>query len=248
MVLLQFSIGAVNDLHDAPRDAGKPGKPIASGELTALVAMAIAGLAAAVGVLLAAAVGVPVGLALIVLGIGYGYDLALKGTVLSWLPFAVGIPILPVYGWLVGGGTLPPAFVVILPVAFLAGAVLSIANADADAERDAAAGLDSLAIRLGPIVAPLVVLGGQCLVGGIAVASLLLGEGLGVGALTTPGGLFAVAGAALVPIAGAASVARGTRRVGAAARERAWRIEATGDALLAAAWLATAAGAGWFGG
>ena len=34
---------------------------------------------------------------LVVIAIGLAYDLRLKGTAWSWLPFAVGIPILPVY-------------------------------------------------------------------------------------------------------------------------------------------------------
>ncbi len=35
MTLLQFAIGTVNDLVDAPRDAGhKPGKPIPAGLVT----------------------------------------------------------------------------------------------------------------------------------------------------------------------------------------------------------------------
>jgi len=102
MTLLQLGIGTVNDLVDAPFDAGrKAGKPIPAG----LVSTA-AGRAAAValfggGVLLAASVSIALaGLSVVVIGIGLAYDLRLKGTAWSWLPFAVGIPILPVYGWL----------------------------------------------------------------------------------------------------------------------------------------------------
>ena len=53
----------------------------------------------------------------VVLAIGYGYDLAFKGTAWSWLPFAVGIPLLPVFGWLGATGGLPASFAVLLPVA-----------------------------------------------------------------------------------------------------------------------------------
>ena len=35
-----------------------------------------------------------------ILGVGLLYDLRLRGTALSWFPFAVGIPLLPVYAWL----------------------------------------------------------------------------------------------------------------------------------------------------
>ena len=36
-----------------------------------------------------------------------------KGTAWSWLPFAVGIPLLPVFGWLGATGTLPAAFAIL---------------------------------------------------------------------------------------------------------------------------------------
>ena len=81
-----------------------------------------------------------VALAVVVLAIGYGYDLAFKGTAWSWVPFAVGIPLLPVFGWLGAAGSLPSSFAVLLPVAVVAGTGLAIANARADLERDAAAG------------------------------------------------------------------------------------------------------------
>src|SRR4051794_34468777 len=54
MMLLQFAIGTVNDIVDAPRDAGhKPGKPIPAGLVSRRAATAIAVASAAVGLLLA---------------------------------------------------------------------------------------------------------------------------------------------------------------------------------------------------
>ena len=70
------------------------------------------------------------------LGIGLAYDLWAKGTTLSWLPFAVGIPLLPVYGWYGATGELPGLFVVLVPAAANAGTALAIANAIVDMERD----------------------------------------------------------------------------------------------------------------
>src|SRR4051812_4571260 len=101
MTALQASIGSLNDRIDARRDAGqKVGKPIPAGLVTSAQAGAVAAGAAAVGVSLAASVSLGLtGLALIVLAIGYGYDVWAKGTAWSWVPFAVGIPLLPVYGW-----------------------------------------------------------------------------------------------------------------------------------------------------
>ena len=151
MTALQVSIGALNDIHDAPDDAGrKPGKPIPAGLLSVPAAWAVVGGGALVGVALGAVMDVRLGaLAVVVLLIGYGYDLVAKGTAWSWLPFAVGIPLLPVYGWLGAAGALPSFFLALVPMAVLAGAALAIANARADLERDMAAGTVSVATRLG---------------------------------------------------------------------------------------------------
>ena len=88
-------------------------------------------------------------LAVVVLGIGLAYDLFAKGTAASWVPFAVGIPILPVYGWLGATGSLPDLFRLLVPVAAVAGAALAIGNALVDVERDRAAGDRSVALVLG---------------------------------------------------------------------------------------------------
>ncbi|HEY7591084.1 MAG TPA: UbiA family prenyltransferase, partial [Candidatus Limnocylindrales bacterium] len=151
MLLLQASIGVVNDIVDAPRDAvSKPAKPIPAGLVPPVLAALVGAVAAALGLALSAASGPPTVLVgVLVLGIGYAYDLWLKGTASSWLPFAVGIPLLPVYAWLGAAGSVPPAFTFLLPAAVLAGAALAIANALADAEADRAAGVPSVALALG---------------------------------------------------------------------------------------------------
>ncbi len=40
---------------------------------------------------------------------GYAYDLRLKATAWAWLPFAVGLPLLPVYAWVGATGRVPGA-------------------------------------------------------------------------------------------------------------------------------------------
>ncbi len=152
MTGLQASIGALNDLHDAPTDAGhKPGKPIPAGLVSPTWPKAVVVFAAGTGLVLAVVVGGGPLLLLagLVLGIGYGYDLVAKGTAWSWLPFAVGIPVLPLYGWLGGSGSVPAFFAALLPIAALAGTALAIANARADHERDAAAAVASVSTSLG---------------------------------------------------------------------------------------------------
>jgi 4-hydroxybenzoate polyprenyltransferase len=230
MVALQAGIGATNDLVDAPRDAGhKPGKPIPAGLVTRADARRVAVVAFGVGIGLGGLSGGPIGaaLAVVVAAIGLTYDLRLKGTAWSWLPFAVGIPVLPVFGWLGAAGRLPLAFLVLLPAAVAAGAALAIANALVDVERDRAAGTGSIALALGPTNAWLVHLGLLAAVGLAAAASVgpLGGSVAGAAGVTV---------AAIVPV-GAGLVVRGG---GASRRERAWEVEAIGVAVLAIGWLA----------
>ncbi len=230
MIALQASIGALNDVADAAHDAGhKPGKPIPAGAISGRSALAVAVGAAAIGLALAWPSGLAtVGLALVVLGIGDAYDLVFKGTAWSWLPFAVGIPLLPVFGWLGTVGEVPASFAILLPVAVVAGAALAVANARADAERDAAAGLDSVALRLGSGPSWAV---NALLLGAVVAAALGTAVGGGPIAPLVSAGLV---GAAIVIGFGVGLGFRGD----SARRERAWELEAIGVGLLAAAWLA----------
>ena len=232
MVALQASIGSLNDVLDANHDAGrKPGKPIPSGRVSPDAARMVVVASAGLGI---AAV-VPSGPALVALAglglvIGYAYDLVFKGTIWSWLPFAVGIPLLPVYGWLGATGRLPTAFALLLPMAVMAGAALAIANARADEERDAAAGLTSIATRSGSEVAWRIHAALLVVVVVVAVASLVV-----AGVAPAAVGLTLAAG--LVVVGGIVVGRSGTPE----RRERAWELEAAGIGLLATVWLAGSA-------
>lgn len=231
MTLLQFAIGTLNDLVDAPRDRGhRTGKPIADGlipERIALVvfgACALGGLVAALrfgpGLWLVGAVG---------FAIGVWYDTRAKGTRLSWLPMALGVPLLPVFGWYGATGGLPSAFVFVVPAAALAGMALAIANAAVDIERDRAAGTASLAVSLGPMRATLLALGLECLVGGLAIVSCVR---LGASGIW----LEAAAAMAVVPVLGALLGCLVARRA-PWGRELAFELQAVGLGLLAVAWV-----------
>ena len=228
MTSLQVAIGSVNDLHDAPEDAiAKRAKPIPSGLVPPGAAAVLAVVAAALGVGLSVPSGWgTVAVALAGLGIGLAYDLRLKGTAWSWLPFAIGIPLLPVYAWFGATGTLPAAFAVLVPVAVAAGAALAIGNARADAERDAASGVASIAIALGPRRAWALQVVILATVGVVAVGSALV-------AGAEAGQVALIAAAALVPPLAAAA----SRDLRPAALERAWEVEAIGVAALGVAWL-----------
>jgi 4-hydroxybenzoate polyprenyltransferase len=228
MLALQASIGALNDLVDAPIDAGrKPGKPIPRGLISPATALAIVIASAGLGLVLAAPSGPGlVGLAGLVLAIGYAYDLVAKGTAWSWVPFALGIPLLPVFGWYGVADALPAPFAILVPVAVLAGAALAIANALPDLGRDQAAGIASVAARLGPRRAWATGASLQSIVGVVAVGSLWLAG------TTMPLIGAAILSACLV----LAGVILG-RTSSAIRLERAWEVQAIGTALLGATWL-----------
>jgi 4-hydroxybenzoate polyprenyltransferase len=235
MFALQAAIGTANDLIDEPLDRGrKTGKPLPRGLVSRAAARALAIGALVIGLGLSAVSGLPVLLVAIAgCSIGLIYDRWLKGTIWSWLPFAIGIPLLPVYAWLGATGRLPAPFLVLIPAAVVAGAALALANLLADLERDQAAGAESAATRLGADRAWLLCSALFVVVALVAAGSLaaLSGRGLGLAGVVSGG---AIVAAGLV-------IGRGSRP---ALRERAWELEAAGVGLLAAGWVAAIAAAG----
>jgi len=222
MAGLQVSIGALNDLVDAPLDAGrKPGKPIPRGAATSGEArlVIVVGAAVAIGLTLPSGA-----LAVGVLGLGaacgYAYDLRLSRTAWSWLPLAIALPLVPAYAWLGATGGLPAALLPLVPAGILAGAGLSISNGLADLERDQAGGSDSIVVHLGRSAAFALHAG---LLAAAAAIALILGPParplLWVGMVGVAGGI--VAGWSGRP----------------SRRERAWELEAIGVALLGAGWI-----------
>jgi 4-hydroxybenzoate polyprenyltransferase len=228
MTLIQLGIGVTNDVVDAPHDAGrKPGKPIPAGLVGVGAARTAAFVLFLAGIVAAWSVSPPLAaLSVVVAAIGLAYDLRLKGTAWSWLPFAVGIPILPVFGWVGATGGIHKAFGVLVPAAVAAGAALAIGNALVDVERDRAAGRTSVAGRLGPPMASRVT---ATLLALVLIAALASAAAVGSSAPVLLGLL--VAGG--VPVL-AAALAGGQDPSG---REIAWRVEAVGLAVLAIAWI-----------
>lgn len=228
MTGLQVSIGALNDILDAPADAGqKPGKPIPAGLVRVRAAWIVVLAGASLGLALSAPSGGPtVAVATLVLAIGFAYDLRFKGTPWSFLPFAIGIPLLPVYAWLGATGELPAWFAILVPCGVLAGAALAIANALADLERDRASGVGSVAVHLGAVPAWTLQVVLHGLVVGLALTTLAAARGAGPALLVV-----GLAGTALL---GGAIIARSPSP---RTRERAWQLQALGTAALAAGWV-----------
>ena len=222
MLGLQVSIGALNDLVDAPRDAGrKPGKPIPRGAATPRDARVIATAGGLVAVGLTAPSG-PFAIGVLAIGAacGYGYDLRLSRTAWSWAPLGIALPLVPVYAWLGATGGLPTSLVAVSAAGALAGTGLSIANGLADVERDEAGGSDSIVVRLGRRSA--FVIHAAALAGAIAIA-LIAGPAPRPLLLV---GIVAVAGGVVAGWGG-----------GPGRRERAWEVEAIGVALVGAGWI-----------
>jgi 4-hydroxybenzoate polyprenyltransferase len=146
----QLSIGWSNDLVDRIRDelVGRRDKPLASGLVSVPVVRAACGTALAACVVLSLACGWTAGLVhLVCVGAGWAYNLGLKATVWSWLPYAVAFGGLPVFIGLVRGADLLPWWVAVGGA--LLGVGAHLVNVVPDLADDAATGVRGLPHRLG---------------------------------------------------------------------------------------------------
>jgi 4-hydroxybenzoate polyprenyltransferase len=146
----QLCVGWVNDLVDRDRDraTGRRDKPLADDRVTVRAVRTAAVSAGLVCVPLSLALGLVPGAAhLTAVGGALAYDLGLKRTWWSWVPYVIGFGLLPVVVWLVSPhDDLPPAWMV------MAGAALGLgahgANVLPDYDRDRATGVHGLPQRL----------------------------------------------------------------------------------------------------
>jgi 4-hydroxybenzoate polyprenyltransferase len=225
MLCFQFSIGLTNDVVDAGDDAlAKPWKPVASGALPRNVAIALAAGFALGGLLLGAWLGWKAWLiGAGGLSCGLVYDLWLKRSVWSWVPYAVAFPLVPAWAYTAVGAwddRLWWAF----PVGGLLGIALHLANVAPDAEADRAAGVRGAAQRLGPRWAARLAL--VCFgVAAVVTASVVASERTGLGA--------AVAGV------GAVAVVAGMRLPGFLGRDGLFEVLGTGCAGMTVLFLAS---------
>jgi len=147
----QLSIGWSNDLIDLPRDlqSGRADKPLTTGDVDVrLVLLACRGAVLATVVLSLACGWLPGLVHLAVVSAGWAYNLGLKSTPWSWLPYAVAFGGLPVFVFLAQPTPgLPPWWA---PVAgALLGVGAHLVNVLPDLADDEATGVRGLPHRLG---------------------------------------------------------------------------------------------------
>ncbi|WP_131104303.1 UbiA family prenyltransferase [Ornithinimicrobium sufpigmenti] len=229
----QLVIGWSNDLVDRDRDAssGRTDKPLVGGELSVGVLRRAVAAAAGTTVVLSLLLGwVAGGLhLLLVVGSGLAYNVGLKATAVSWLPYALAFGSLPQVAWWAGGSG-PVAWAELgMPSAApwwatLAGALLGVGahllNALPDLAEDERQGVRGLPHRLGagPVrrLAPLLLLAGVVLavlgpaggwpLGVPGLLTLVLAVALAVLAWTLPGRAPFVASMGMAVVAAAALV------------------------------------------
>lgn len=157
VLMTQLSISALNDWADRHRDAvAHRYRPVAVGRMSPRVALALA-IVFGIGSLLG---GLAFGLlsaflVLIGLAAGWCYDLYLKPTPLSFLPFAIAFPLLPVWVGVASGRRLV-LFIPVLIGGPLIALAIHLADSIPDRNIDERAGLRTLAIALGRPLAEVV--------------------------------------------------------------------------------------------
>src|SRR4051812_42774025 len=142
----QLSVGWSNDWIDADRDrtTARPDKPAARGEISPATARTAAFTAAAACIPLSLAMGLQAGvLHLLAVAAAWAYNIRLKSTVLSWLPYALAFGAIPSIVTLgLPGSPVAPAW------ATAAGALLGVgahlANVLPDMADDAVTGVRGL--------------------------------------------------------------------------------------------------------
>lgn len=200
MLLDQCSVGLSNDWLDAERDraAGRADKPVARGDLPARWARNAAFVLAAASI----AVSLPLGCAavlahLVFLLSAWAYNVGLKNTVVSVLPYITGFGALPA---MVSLAAAPPQFAPVTTV--IAGALLGVAahftNVLPDLEDDARTGIRGLPHRLGRVAGQLITW--LSLLG----AAVSLGAGIG--------GVIGIAGVAVAAVVAIVGLVLGLRR------------------------------------
>jgi 4-hydroxybenzoate polyprenyltransferase len=147
----QLSIGWSNDYLDVERDRAvrRSDKPVATGAVAARVAGRAAVVALVLTLALSGALGWRGGAAALVIVLcGWLYNLGLKATAVSWLPYAIAFGTLPAVATFSASPSRWPA-VWALTAGALLGVAAHLANVLPDLHEDVATGIRGLPHRLG---------------------------------------------------------------------------------------------------
>lgn len=193
----QLSVGWSNDAIDAPLDtaAGRRDKPIARGAISRRTVAWCAGIALAADVPLSLSLGWRAGMFhLAAVALAWSYNLGLKRTIFSPIPYAVAFGLVPVVVAAMLPGAPAPADVLILGGA-CCGVAAHFANTVGDTVEDVMTGVRGLPQRVGP--ARSTVIAGAFI--GLAVLHVL--KAAGAHPLTVTASVVDVAIALLLPVA-----------------------------------------------
>ena len=150
MLPIQLCIGVINDVVDLPADTvAQPYKPLVRGVMGRRTAAWLGAMLGAIGLASAAAINLgTLGLGAAALAAGLSYDLGLRRTVLSWVPWWGGMAVLPLASY-ASAGAIPSQLLVLIPLSALIAMGLHLANALPDIDTDRAAGVRSLPVLIG---------------------------------------------------------------------------------------------------
>lgn len=193
----QVSVGWSNDAIDAPRDraARRRDKPIVTGQIRRPTVAWCALTALAIDVPLSLSLGRRAGVAhLAAVVLAWSYNLGLKRTVFSVVPYALAFALLPVVvAAMLPGAPLPRTSLIIAGAG--CGIAAHFANTVGDAADDAMTGVRGLPQRLGPAAST--VIAGAFIV--IAIINVLIAAG--ATPLTVSAAVIDVVIAASLPLA-----------------------------------------------
>jgi 4-hydroxybenzoate polyprenyltransferase len=150
MLPVQLCIGVINDVVDLPADAvAKPHKPLVRGVISRSSAAWMGAALGAIGLASAATINpATLGFDALALGAGLAYDLGLRRTPLSWVPWWAGMAVLPLEGY-ASVGSIPSRLLLLIPLSALIAIGLHFANALPDIDGDRRAGRKSLPVLAG---------------------------------------------------------------------------------------------------
>lgn len=150
MACIQISVGIFNDYYDRDLDAvAKPYRALPAGLVSAQLAYRAAWIAVMLGLGTAATLGLS-SMLILALGaaMGFLYSARLKRSVLSWLPYAIAYPMVPLWVW-ASLGKFRPEMLLIYPTAIPFSLGVHLCNQLRDYEDDTEQGMKGLAQHLG---------------------------------------------------------------------------------------------------